>query len=177
MKTNHYPWNRSNNFMKIVQSWKTSRRPSVENEKHWQVHLQYAWRSPSKEGDLILELWNLKKKCHYKCIQRFECFLFEGICKASPVFAGMPKSGVPSLFQVNFCARGERFLPQPWLGAELAWYKIQSSVPSGDLKNELWPGAYTPFSIDAVKTGKGFFVHDVESNKSLLEFADNIPRQ
>ena len=56
-------------------------------------------------------------------------------------FTGSPKYGVPSWFHVNFCALGERCLPQPWPGNELAWYSIQSSFPFGDLKNELCPGA------------------------------------
>ncbi|OUD05131.1 hypothetical protein [Streptomyces swartbergensis] len=37
-------------------------------------------------------------------------------------------------------ALAERFVSQPPLAEMFAWYAIQFSVPSGDLKNPLWPG-------------------------------------
>src|SRR5438270_12496043 len=58
----------------------------------------------------------------------------EGAATGVPTATGRPKFGVPSEFHVNLCARGARFRPQPWLGSELAWYTIQSSLPSGDWK-------------------------------------------
>ncbi|MGX1471272.1 UNVERIFIED_CONTAM: hypothetical protein RKD50_000080 [Streptomyces canus] len=38
-----------------------------------------------------------------------------------PIATGVPKFGVPSAFQVNFCARVVRSLPQPLLAELLAW--------------------------------------------------------
>ena len=40
---------------------------------------------------------------------------------AAPTATGRPKSGVPSGFQVNGCARGERCRPQPCPASGLAW--------------------------------------------------------
>jgi hypothetical protein len=53
---------------------------------------------------------------------------------------GLPKLGVPSRFQLNFCMRGAPFMSQPPLTELLPWYTIQSSDPSGDLKKVLCPG-------------------------------------
>jgi hypothetical protein len=47
---------------------------------------------------------------------------------------------VPSAFQETFCTRVVRVVPQPCDAELLAWYAIQVSVPSGEVKNEWWPG-------------------------------------
>jgi hypothetical protein len=65
----------------------------------------------------------------------------EGTGRAVLSEAGIPKLGVPSAFQVNFCARVVRFMSHPPPVELLAWYTIQSSVPSGEVKNPPWPGA------------------------------------
>ena len=44
----------------------------------------------------------------------------EGAVMATPSRTGVPKFGVPSAFQVNFCARVERFMSQPPLAELLA---------------------------------------------------------
>jgi len=47
-------------------------------------------------------------------------FLSEGMTSGTPAFTGSPKLGVPSSFQVNFCALGDRSRPQPCPGCEFA---------------------------------------------------------
>ena len=44
-----------------------------------------------------------------------------GRVSAVPRAMGVPKLGVPSAFQVNFCIRGLRVSPQPWPLSGLAW--------------------------------------------------------
>src|SRR5688572_20389823 len=97
------------------------------------------------------------------------------MANASPSFTGVPKSGVPSVFHVNFCARGERCPPHPWPGSGFAWYRIQSCFPSGDLKKELWPGAYTLFSGMGLNTGSGDFFQEAASSKLLFADAVSMP--
>ena len=47
---------------------------------------------------------------------RFFCIIYspEGMVKAAPVLTGMPKLGVPSVFQLIFCIRIFLVGPQPW---------------------------------------------------------------
>src|SRR5829696_3713106 len=45
----------------------------------------------------------------------------DGPARVAPRATGVPKLGVPSAFQVNFCARVVRPLPQPPLDALLPW--------------------------------------------------------
>src|SRR6185437_3855114 len=101
----------------------------------------------------------------------------DGAASCTSVLTGIPKSGVPSLRQVNCCMRGERRPSQPQPGLGLAWYSIQSCLPSGDLKNELCPVAYTLFASLWVKTGFGDFFHERGSSRSAEAGAVSIPSE
>ena len=45
----------------------------------------------------------------------------DGAVSGTPTATGVPKFGVPSAFQVNFCARVVRFMSQPPFAELLAW--------------------------------------------------------
>jgi hypothetical protein len=45
----------------------------------------------------------------------------DGAVSTVPSRTGVPKFGVPSAFQVNFCARVDRFMSQPPEAEVLAW--------------------------------------------------------
>src|SRR5690606_17102356 len=79
----------------------------------------------------------------------------EGTRNHFSVPTGVPKFGVPSAFQLNFCILTLRV--QPAFSNFAAWYMIQSSVPSGDFTNPLCPGPYTSKSGFFLNIGVGFF--------------------
>jgi hypothetical protein len=59
----------------------------------------------------------------------------EGPAKVVPSFAGVPKFGVPSEFQLTFCAIVYLLPSQDPVLIEVAWKTFQISVLSGLLKN------------------------------------------
>ena len=75
-------------------------------------------------------------------------------------------TGNPFESQFIFCILGALLSPQPSPGLEFAWYKIQSSFPFGDLKNELCPGAKTLFFTDCWNNGFSDFIQEEASSKS-----------
>lgn len=59
----------------------------------------------------------------------------EGPVIVCPGLIALPKFGVPSAFQLTFCAAVYRLPSQAPAEFDVAWYTFQISLPSGEVKN------------------------------------------